>query len=476
MQRRLFQHLFLLVTVTSLTSLTACSGTDSSGTGGSGATGGTGGGGTGGTPVVDCDAEIGFEDGCGPFALENFAGGASAIIDNPDPSGINTTAKVLQLQKFEDDNFGGSSLTLAETVDWSRGTAFVAKVWSSRPVNLLFKLEGSDIELENVQTDSSAWEEVCFDFAGQTDVPDATGMTFIFDLGIVGKADSNPTSWTFYVDGIRQADACAPREEVTYELIFEDEFDSGEQPSAATWNFETGYGVDDSGWGNNEWQLYTSSTDNVRLEDGNLVIQALCPVEPCGIRDGTVTSGRITTQDKFEFRYGKVEARIKPPVGKGAWPAFWALGANFPEIGWPVSGEIDFMEAFNAFSSDGDRMTHFTMHWCDDSNLAPAPCEFDGGWTFLGKSLTLEESLGDDFHIFAAEWDETKVVGSIDGVEYYIRSINPETMAEFQREFFLLLNVAMGGTLGSNNQAPNGNEVFPQTMLVDWVRVYQRVD
>ncbi|MGB5586653.1 MAG: glycoside hydrolase family 16 protein, partial [Gammaproteobacteria bacterium] len=244
---------------------------------------------------------------------------------------------------------------------------------------------------------------------------------------------------------------------ITYSLKFSDEFDTGSAPSPDTWNIETGYGPENSGWGNNEWQLYTDSADNVRVEDDNLVIQARCPVEPCGVRDGTITS-----------------ARIKPPVGKGAWPAFWSLGAVFPETPWPRAGEIDFMEMHNAFSND--RTTHFTMHWCDETLVAsPDLCSPLLGRVLDSQTRSFAESLGDDYHIFEADWDEQKIVGKIDGITYFTRTIDPATMEEFLNEFFMLLNVAMGGTLGSDNQPPDGTETWPQTMLVDYVRVFEKI-
>jgi len=422
--------------------------------------------------TLGCDEGFDFEDECNPVAFEDFAGGAAAIVENPDPNEINPTQKVLEMRKFADRDFGGSSLAVENPVDWNEGTAFTMRVWAARPVDVLFKLEGLEQERVEVHEGGSRWQQTCFDFDGTTDGEDATAITIIFDLGVVGNAGSEPEKWTFYIDGIEQVNDCPEPEPVEYELIFSDEFDSGAMPSPDTWNMETGYG--DNGWGNNEWQLYTTSPDNVRVEDGNLVINALCPTPPCGIRDDTITSARINTQDKFEFRYGRIEARIKPPVGKAAWPAFWALGANFPEIGWPRSGEIDFMEMHNAFSND--RTTHFTMHWCDEEVQAPETCSFPEGWVFNTRFRTFDESLGDDFHVFEAEWDETKIVGKIDGIVYYTKAIDPDKMEEFQREFFLILNVAMGGTLGSDNQPPTGTETYPQTMLVDYVRVYQRAE
>jgi len=451
--------------------IAACSETsDSDQAGGSG--GDAGNGGSGGTPVVNCENAIDFEDGCGPFAFTDFDGGVATIVDNPDPTGINTTPRVVRMQKFAGADFGGSSLSLPEVIDWSAGTAFTMKVWSQRRVPVLFKLEGLNQERPDLHSGGGAWEELCFDFAGSTEGPDAEAMTFIFDLGTVGDAGGDPENWTFYFDGISQVDDCGGSE-VQWELIFEDEFDTGPSPSPDTWNFETGYGPDGSGWGNNEWQRYTDSPENVRVEDGNLVISALCD-PPCGIRDDSITSARITTLGKFSFRFGRVEARIKPPVGRAAWPAFWALGTSFPTIGWPRSGEIDFMELHNAFSNE--RTTHFTIHWCDETIQAPEPCSFPDGWMFFSQNRTFDTSLGDDFHVFEAEWDEDKVIGKIDGLVYFTQIIDPETMEEFLGEFFLILNVAMGGTLGSNNQPPNGSETFPQTMLVDYVRVYRRVD
>jgi beta-glucanase (GH16 family) len=149
---------------------------------------------------------------------------------------------------------------------------------------------------------------------------------------------------------------------------------------------------------------------------------------------------------------------------------------NYPVVDWPRSGEIDFMEVHNAFSNE--RTTHFTMHWCDESVSAAEPCLPPDlvGWTYYTQNLTVAESLGDDFHVFEAVWDEAKIVGKIDGITYFTKAIQPATMDEFLKEFYLILNVAMGGTLGSNTQPPNGTETFPQTMLVDYVRVYQAVD
>lgn len=452
------------------------------GTGGAAGRGGAGGGpgdvggsgGTAGTPLL-CGDAINFEEACGPYTFVDFGGGAATVVDNPDRSGIDTTRKVARMQKFAGEVFGGSTLVLQSPLDWAEGAAFKMKVWSSRVADVLFKLEGLQQERSDVQTGSSGWEELCFDFTGSTDGDDETEISLIFDLGRVGNAGADPDDWTFYFDDIVQVESC-DASSVQYELVFADEFDVGDSPSPEKWTIETGYGPNGDGWGNNEWQLYTDSAANVRVEGGNLVLSAQCFEAPCGVRDGSITSGKINSLGKFDFRFGRVEARIKPPVGRGAWPAFWSLGVNYPAIGWPRSGEIDFMEVHNAFSND--RTTHFTMHWCDESVNPSDPCSPPAltGWVYYTQSRRVAESLGDDFHLFEAEWNEHQIVGKIDGVTYFAKAIHPDTMGEFLEEFYLILNVAMGGTLGSNNQPPNGSETFPQTMLVDYVRVYQAVD
>jgi hypothetical protein len=135
------------------------------------------------------------------------------------------------------------------------------------------------------------------------------------------------------------------------------------------------------------------------------------------------------------------------------------------------------MEMHNAFSDEFT--THFTMHWCDETKQDPATPDIcfpeSEGWTYVTEFRSFSESLGDDYHKFSAEWDANGIVGKIDGIEYFILAIDPATMDEFLKEFFVILNVAMGGTLGSNNLPPDGTETWPQIMLVDYVRVYQLI-
>jgi hypothetical protein len=179
--------------------------------------------GTPATPVPElpagfCDA-INFETLCEQPTISNFNGGATDPIDNPDKSGINTSDRVAQMRKFPDDPallFGGTSLGLSSAVDFADGTAFKIKVWSQRDVRLLFKLEagkpvdqGASRELEQTISGSSAWEELCYDFAGNLPALDVFGIVVIFDNGVRGAADVDPVNWTFYYDDIEQVTSCA---------------------------------------------------------------------------------------------------------------------------------------------------------------------------------------------------------------------------------------------------------------------------
>jgi len=267
-------------------------------------------------------------------------------------------------------------------------------------------------------------------------------------------------------------------------LVWADEFDTDGPPDVRSWTMETGYG--DNGWGNNEWQLYTSDTtsenNNARVENGDLIItarcsgtQAECANGATADKSGLITSARLISENKFDVKYGNIQARIKPPPGKGTWPAFWMLGTIISNLNWPAAGEIDIMEMHQFFSND--RTTHFTVHYCDES-LLPATdrntvndCFVNGGRVFDSRFLEFDLPLTSDYHIFELDWDQERIIGKIDGVTYYSRPIDPETEEEFLRSFFLLLNVAVGGDLGGPASV---DTTWPQEMRVDWVRVYKK--
>lgn len=260
---------------------------------------------------------------------------------------------------------------------------------------------------------------------------------------------------------------------------------------ASNWRVETGYG--DNGWGNDEWQNYTSSTDNLYLENGALVISAQCSTggtcsdQGVNKRTGAITSARINSKNKLHVRYGSVSARIKMPSGIGTWPAFWMLGADIDELRWPDAGEIDIVEMHYKFSDT--RTTHFTTHWSAPnyaagenptcSGLIPGVNPGEQQHCFTDTKTfddPLDVPITDDFHIFEVVWNENSIIGKIDGVTYYTLAIDSETMEEFQKDYFMILNIAVGGTLGGTPDASMDWTNPDQTnMLVDWVRVFERV-
>jgi beta-glucanase (GH16 family) len=233
-------------------------------------------------------------------------------------------------------------------------------------------------------------------------------------------------------------------------LVWSDEFDYSGFPDPSKWNIETG----GNGWGNNELQYYTNSQSNVQVDNEILTITA--KEEAIGGRD--YTSARITTQNKFAFKYGRIEARIKLPYGQGMWPAFWMLGANINSVSWPACGEIDIMEMVGG--PGNDNTTYATLHWDNDGTHAD-----------YGQSYTLPSGiLADDYHIFSVEWNSQEIKAFIDDIHYYTVDITPAQLSEFHNNFFIILNVAVGGNWPGS---PDETTSFPQTMEVDYVRVFQ---
>ena len=245
-------------------------------------------------------------------------------------------------------------------------------------------------------------------------------------------------------------------------ITWSDEFNgaAGTPVDGSKWKFDTGGG----GFGNGELQYYTTSTSNVAQDgNGNLAITARrenpsnfqCHYGTC-----QYTSGRILTQDKFTQAYGRFEARIKIPKGQGIWPAFWMLGADIGTNPWPNSGEIDIMENVGKEPNTA----YGTVH-------GPG---YSGGAS-IGGNRNIGAPLGDAFHTYAVEWSPNLIVWFLDGSEYF--RVTPASLNGnrwvFDHPFFMLLNVAVGGTWPGN---PDGSTQFPQTMLVDYVRVSAYTD
>ncbi len=246
--------------------------------------------------------------------------------------------------------------------------------------------------------------------------------------------------------------SCGPCQDALF-LTWADEF-NGTTIDANKWNFEIGNGV--GGWGNTEQQFYTASPNNASIVNGNLEITA----RQESISGFSYTSARMTTLNKGDFRYGRIEASIKSPQTQAIWPAFWLLPTDWVYGGWPTSGEID---VFELIGSAPDR-AHGTIHY------GPAP----GAGHFMDGSfydLPGANDYADGFHVFAIEWEPNEIRWYMDSVLYH--SVSPWEIAPcdwpFDQDMHILLNVAVGGYWPGY---PNGSTQLPQTMTVEYVRVY----
>ncbi|MGD1947575.1 MAG: family 16 glycosylhydrolase [Croceivirga sp.] len=244
-------------------------------------------------------------------------------------------------------------------------------------------------------------------------------------------------------------------------VVWEDNFDVDGAPDANRWGFDLGDGSDEGipGWGNEELQYYTNRPDNVTIQNGVLLITA----REQTLEGSQYTSARLTTKDIFEQQYGRFEARIRLPFGQGIWPAFWMLGADIDQNPWPGAGEIDIME----YRGQEPTVLVGSIH-------GPG---YNGG-DAISKEYTLENDRFDTgFHIFGIEWGPDFINYYVDDVLY--NQLTPEDVEEetngegvwvFNKPFYILMNLAVGGTFVG---APNAETQFPQTMLVDYVRVYE---
>jgi beta-glucanase (GH16 family) len=245
-----------------------------------------------------------------------------------------------------------------------------------------------------------------------------------------------------------------------WQLSWSDEFDGadGSRPDPSRWVYELG----GEGWGNQELQTYTDRSENSHIEAGALVITARA--EKFTGADGIpreYTSARLKTLGRFSQAYGRFEARIKIPRGQGLWPAFWMMGVNIDSRGWPDDGEIDVMENIGREPAT----VHGTIHGPGYSGAGAIGMPFqspDG------------RPFADAHHLYAIEWEPSEIRWYVDGHLYQTRkpsNLPPGAKWVFDHEMFLLLNVAVGGDWPGN---PDQTTVFPQQMLVDYVRVYRR--
>ncbi len=233
-----------------------------------------------------------------------------------------------------------------------------------------------------------------------------------------------------------------------WELVWHDEFD-GKTINSANWTYDLGGG----GWGNGEAQYYTNRSENARVENGLLIIEA----RQEKYEGSYYTSARLKTQGLQAFQYGRIEARLKVPAGAGLWPAFWMLGDNFSTVGWPDCGEIDIME----YVGREPDLIMGTLHGPGYS-----------GALGLGQWNRQSYPIADDFHTYAVEWKEGQVDWYYDGVKYFTvtRADVGDRQWVFDHPFFIILNLAIGGSLGGTIGLQTA---FPAQYQVDYVRVYR---
>lgn len=240
------------------------------------------------------------------------------------------------------------------------------------------------------------------------------------------------------------------------ELVMQDEFTTDGAPNSTIWTYDLGTGNSDTGagWGNNELQSYTNRTENVKVENGYLLITA----KKESFNGASYTSARLTTKGLFEQAYGRFEARIRVPYGQGIWPAFWLLGANCDEVTWPQCGEIDIME----YRGQEPTTVLGSVH-------GPG---YSGANAITKSYSLLNDRFDTGFHIFGIEWGPDYINYYVDDVLYnQITPSNVKGEWVFDHPFYIIINLAVGGNFVG---APNSETVFPQTMLVDYVRVYKK--
>jgi len=341
-----------------------------------------------------------------------------------------------------DISFNGSSFSVSE--DASPGTVNIPVILSAA--------SDSKVTVDYAVTDSTALE-------GKDYTSQGTG-TLEFDPGQITKnitvnilADTAGKHDTYFKAALSNpvnGKIKGPRIKVRIinadfaTLAWSDEFD-GATLDQSSWNYEQGAG----GWGNNELENYTNTAANVHLDSGYLHISVLNP------SPGSYTSGRITTKGKHEFTYGRMEIRAKLPEGQGIWPALWMLGANFASAGWPACGEIDIMELLGQTPS----VVHGTLHWNS------------GGHQMQGGLYELPAGkFSSGFHTFTLIWTPNGFKWLVDQHEYLFINKAQVSAFPFDLSQFFIFNVAVGGNWPGN---PDETTLFPQHMIVDYVRVYQ---
>jgi len=229
-----------------------------------------------------------------------------------------------------------------------------------------------------------------------------------------------------------------------YNLIWQDEFE-GNSIDETHWNFETGFAQ------NQELQFYRK--ENASIQNGYLDIVG-------NGNGGNYTSARLNTSKKFSFKFGRIDVRAKIPTSKGMWPAIWLLGQSYDQIDWPRCGEIDIME----YWGNPNGAVHGTIHWQNENNGKRGDT---GGYKIVDDM----DDLSSKFHVYSIVWDQNRIVWYLDNKQFLVREISAQEMSELREDFFVILNLAIGGTNPGN---PDETSIFPSHMYVDYVRVFQK--
>ncbi|QPC81295.1 family 16 glycosylhydrolase [Phototrophicus methaneseepsis] len=370
----------------------------------------------------------------------------------------------------------------ATTQDWSVYNALGMWLYGTgAPVDVIVNANGT--YRYNLEATQSGWQYIIIPFTLFTNEADDDALDASAVEGYGVSLSSVTTSGTLYLDTVQLyiaedtsvihisdahpletfiVDESIGWESREWNLVWSDDFDgdSGEPINDEYWTCEIG----GEGWGNNEWEYYTTSLDNVsQTGDGTLAITALRGQpengDRCWYGQCAFTSARCTTQDKVEFTYGRVEARIKIPGTQAIWPAFWMLAANFQQVPWPNSGEIDIMENVGY----EPEAVHGTIHGPGYS-----------GASGIGNSYRMDDlsAFADDFHTYAIDWDPYVIRWYVDGELFSTISMNDVGGYEwvYDHDFFIIMNVAVGGSWPGT---PDETTEMPQQMLIDYVRVYE---
>lgn len=343
----------------------------------------------------------------------------------------------------------------------------IALLLSLLTINSCSKTPVNDGVVNNAPTNLTVTAKVSTDGSGKVDftatADNAVTYEFEFGNGEVQTTANGIVSYIYRSNGTKSYDVTVTARSQqnvsakktiqilvtvnsgTSSVFWSDEFDKDGAPDATKWGYDIGTGS--GGWGNNELQYYTNRSQNVIVEGGILKIKAIKE----NYNGSGYTSARLLSQGKFSFTYGRVEVRAKVPAGVGTWPAAWMLGNNISTVGWPNSGEIDIME----YRGSELNKIYGTLHYPGRSGG-----NADGSTRQIANAST-------EFHIYSVEWNAATIKIFVDG-QLYHTVVNSNSLP-FNQDFFILLNLAMGGTFGG----PVDPAFTNATYEVDYVRVYK---